>query len=140
MSAHLTSYVIWMAWGLSWIAAALMGNRAGKAKQESRSIAYRAPALVGFVLLFVISLAVDSEWMRLWNVDVLAQWTLVATQIVALAFAWWARVHLGRLWASSVSRQEGHTVVETGPYAIVRHPIYTGIIAASAAKIGRAHV
>src|SRR5262245_7695335 len=43
---------------------------------------------------------------------------------------WWARIHLGQLWSSSVTRKEHHRVVDTGPYAIVRHPIYTGLLLA----------
>jgi hypothetical protein len=49
---------------------------------------------------------------------------------LGLTFTWWARFYLGRLWSSSVTRKADHHVVDTGPYAIVRHPIYTGIIAA----------
>jgi protein-S-isoprenylcysteine O-methyltransferase Ste14 len=44
------------------------------------------------------------------------------------AFAWWARIHLGSLWSGSVTRKPGHRVVNTGPYRLVRHPIYTGIL------------
>jgi protein-S-isoprenylcysteine O-methyltransferase Ste14 len=47
-----------------------------------------------------------------------------------LAFSWWARIHLGRLWSSTITRKEGHRIVDTGPYGLVRHPIYTGLIAA----------
>jgi len=53
--------------------------------------------------------------------------------ILALLFTWWARLGLGRLWSSSVTRKEGHRVIDTGPYAIVRHPIYTGLLAATLA-------
>ena len=41
-----------------------------------------------------------------------------------------ARIHLGRLWSSAITRKERHRLVDTGPYAFVRHPIYTGIITA----------
>jgi protein-S-isoprenylcysteine O-methyltransferase Ste14 len=58
---------------------------------------------------------------------------MVAAAIAGFAFTAWARIHLGRLWSSSVSRKADHHIIDTGPYGIVRHPIYTGIIAASAA-------
>jgi protein-S-isoprenylcysteine O-methyltransferase Ste14 len=48
-----------------------------------------------------------------------------------ILFAWWARIHLGRLWSGSITRKEGHHIVDTGPYGLVRHPIYTGLIAAT---------
>jgi protein-S-isoprenylcysteine O-methyltransferase Ste14 len=53
-----------------------------------------------------------------------------ASPCSAFLFAWWARLHLGRLWSSAITRKEDHRVIETGPYALVRHPIYTGLILA----------
>ena len=49
---------------------------------------------------------------------------LVALTVAGLAFAWWARLHIGRLWSSSVTRKANH-------HGIVRHPIYAGIIVAA---------
>ena len=42
----------------------------------------------------------------------------------------WARWHLGRNWSSAVAVKEGHTLVRSGPYRAVRHPIYTGLVLA----------
>ena len=52
---------------------------------------------------------------------------------MGFGFAWWARLHLGQLWSAFVTQQADHRIVDTGPYGIVRHPIYTGIIAAAIA-------
>jgi protein-S-isoprenylcysteine O-methyltransferase Ste14 len=48
--------------------------------------------------------------------------------ILGICFAVWARVHLGSNWSSRPAIHENHTITRTGPYAIVRHPIYTGIL------------
>lgn len=48
--------------------------------------------------------------------------------ILGIGFAVWARVHLGKNWSSRPAIHENHTITRTGPYAIVRHPIYTGIL------------
>jgi len=40
----------------------------------------------------------------------------------------WARQHLGSNWSSAVTIKQGHELITTGPYALVRHPIYTGIL------------
>jgi protein-S-isoprenylcysteine O-methyltransferase Ste14 len=48
--------------------------------------------------------------------------------ILGICFALWARVHLGSNWSSRPAIHENHTITRTGPYAIVRHPIYTGIL------------
>lgn len=42
------------------------------------------------------------------------------------AIAVWARITLGRYWSGVITFKEGHKVIDTGPYALVRHPIYTG--------------
>lgn len=49
-----------------------------------------------------------------------------------IAFAIWARNHIGKFWSASVSIREGHELIRTGPYARIRHPIYTGILVAVA--------
>ena len=51
--------------------------------------------------------------------------------VLGLGLAVWARVHLGRNWGMPMSRKENPELVTTGPYAVVRHPIYTGIILAA---------
>jgi len=49
---------------------------------------------------------------------------------VGLLFASWARVHLGRNWSSLVMIKTGHHLITTGPYRIVRNPMYTGLLTA----------
>ena len=47
-----------------------------------------------------------------------------------IAYAIWARRHLGKNWSPRPALKEGHELVTSGPYRLVRHPIYTGILAA----------
>jgi protein-S-isoprenylcysteine O-methyltransferase Ste14 len=54
-----------------------------------------------------------------------------ALAAAGVAFAIWARIALGRNWSGAiVSVREGQGLVQRGPYAIVRHPIYTGFLVA----------
>lgn len=46
-----------------------------------------------------------------------------------LAFCLWARATLGRNWSGIVTVKEDHELMVRGPYALVRHPIYTGLLA-----------
>ena len=57
-------------------------------------------------------------------------YALAGLTLAGILFTWWGRIHLGRLWSSAITRKEDHRVVDSGPYALVRHPIYTGLIAA----------
>jgi protein-S-isoprenylcysteine O-methyltransferase Ste14 len=54
----------------------------------------------------------------------------VAVCGLGLGLAVWARVHLGRNWGMPMSRKEDPELVTSGPYASVRHPIYTGMLLA----------
>ncbi|HEX3879567.1 MAG TPA: isoprenylcysteine carboxylmethyltransferase family protein [Bryobacteraceae bacterium] len=53
----------------------------------------------------------------------------VALEASGLAFAIWARRHLGANWSGRVTIKQGHELIRSGPYRRLRHPIYTGIIA-----------
>ncbi len=49
---------------------------------------------------------------------------------LGLGFAVWARLHIGRNWGSPMTEKEDPELITTGPYHLVRHPIYSGILAA----------
>ena len=66
---------------------------------------------------------------RLWHVGYAGAYALAAADLGRDCCSRGGRAfHLGRLWSGSITRKEGHRVVDTGPYALVRHPIYTGLI------------
>jgi protein-S-isoprenylcysteine O-methyltransferase Ste14 len=48
--------------------------------------------------------------------------------VLGLALAIWARVTLGRNWSGTVTLKENHELIQRGPYAAVRHPIYTAML------------
>jgi protein-S-isoprenylcysteine O-methyltransferase Ste14 len=52
----------------------------------------------------------------------------VLISYLGLAVAVWARVTLGRNWSAIPELKQGHELVTHGPYAVVRHPIYTGLL------------
>ena len=54
----------------------------------------------------------------------------VALCVIGIAFAIWARTHIGRNWGMPGSVKADAELVTTGPYALVRHPIYTGVLLA----------
>jgi len=145
-------FIPWWIWAITWVAASIWANRTVKRPGIAREWIYRIIALAGFFFLLGGFLKTQDNhlaWARwpgaLGNAaypPIPVAWAMVAITFLGFAFAWWARIHLGRLWSGSITRKEGHHVVDTGPYAIVRHPIYTGILLsgiASAIVIGTPH-
>lgn len=51
-----------------------------------------------------------------------------AVALCGIALALWARVHLGRYWSDKVELKVDHQLIRTGPYAYLRHPIYSGVL------------
>jgi protein-S-isoprenylcysteine O-methyltransferase Ste14 len=47
-----------------------------------------------------------------------------------LAFALWSRFIVGRNWSAVITIKQDHELIRSGPYAIVRHPIYCGFLTA----------
>jgi protein-S-isoprenylcysteine O-methyltransferase Ste14 len=50
--------------------------------------------------------------------------------VLGLGFAIWARLHIGRNWGTPMTQKDDPELVISGPYHLVRHPIYSGILTA----------
>jgi len=128
--------LVWTLWWLSWLIAAMWRDRAAAKPAWHQQIVYRLFGMAGVLLLFEPFGPGARSRGAFSHVPVRAGWAFVTLASVGFAFTWWARLHLGRLWSGSVGRKAEHHVVDTGPYGIVRHPIYTGITLASIATAG----
>jgi protein-S-isoprenylcysteine O-methyltransferase Ste14 len=116
-------------WALSWALAARWSARTVVSSETGAAKANRITLIAGAVLLF----GGAQLWLRSTRLLILGDAAIAILAVLLLggfAFAWWARLHLGSLWSSGITRKDGHRVVDTGPYGLVRHPIYTGLIAA----------
>jgi protein-S-isoprenylcysteine O-methyltransferase Ste14 len=65
---------------------------------------------------------------RLLPANVLLMSAGVAVEAAGVALAIWARRHLGRNWSGEITVKVDHELVRSGPYRVLRHPIYTGIL------------
>ena len=119
---------MWLAFLVYWQAKA--GNV--KATQRMESAWFRAVRTVLFLsaiaLMMLLRMPVPWLYARFYQPSMSAYFGGAAVTAAGLFFAAWARAHIGRNWSRSVTIKQGHELVQTGPYALVRHPIYTGIL------------
>jgi protein-S-isoprenylcysteine O-methyltransferase Ste14 len=119
---------LWTAWALYW----WLTSRDVKETLRREPLLSRAlhlgPMLAAAAILWSPRIGVeplDTRFMP-W-----APWTFTAGALLTiggLAFAVWARRHIGRNWSAIVTLKQDHELVTSGPYALVRHPIYTGLL------------
>lgn len=115
---------------VSWIAAARWAKQTLVGLPPRAQMPLYAGALLTGLLLAIAILMFPALRVRLWKQNLWFDWAMVAVCAIGFACCWWARLHLGNLWSAGVVLKEGHRVIDTGPYGIVRHPIYTGSIVA----------
>jgi len=120
---------LWAAFALSWLLAALWSATTEKRLGTKRELSYRLMLVAGAVVLAIPAHGYRGP-LRLWHVTRSEAWLCCALIGVGIAFSWWAHVHLGKLWSGAIVTKSAHRVVDTGPYALVRHPIYTGMLLA----------
>jgi protein-S-isoprenylcysteine O-methyltransferase Ste14 len=125
--------VLWPAWGLSWAVAALWSSKAAARPPMRDQLLYWAMVGVGSVL--IVYGFVDGSRVMTWMPFDTTEQILFVVALAGLGVTWWARIHLGTLWSGTVTRKAHHKIIQTGPYAIVRHPIYAGISLALIATV-----
>jgi protein-S-isoprenylcysteine O-methyltransferase Ste14 len=119
---------LWVVFGLYWLLTA-RNVKATRWQEPARSQAlYRIPMLAAALLL-----TGRFSWPHFLNDrflprDSAVEVAGVLTVALGVAFAIWARRHIGTNWSATITVKADHTLVRSGPYAIVRHPIYTGML------------
>jgi protein-S-isoprenylcysteine O-methyltransferase Ste14 len=119
---------LWVAWLVYWYIA----RKNDKAVLRRESPASRAVHIVPLSLAVAL-FAFPDRWggwltFRILPLSFVSFWIGVALLVVGLAFTAAARWHLGGNWSGTVTVKQDHELIRTGPYGLVRHPIYTGLL------------
>jgi protein-S-isoprenylcysteine O-methyltransferase Ste14 len=120
---------LWLVWIAYWRISAADVKPTQRHESPGSRAAHLLPLLVAAVLLWIRGDAEDG-WLfhRFLARSLTLFWIGTAITAAALGFSAWARVHLGRNWSATVTVKQDHELIRTGPYSIVRHPIYTGVL------------
>ncbi len=121
--------LLWLTWAVYWIASVVYERMGGKTKDTERRVT--GTGFVFFILLIILLTPVGYDW----PLGAFFRVTPPVVKVIGLlitgfgvAFAIWARARLGANWSGIPSVKKGHTLITGGPYSIVRHPIYTGLL------------
>jgi protein-S-isoprenylcysteine O-methyltransferase Ste14 len=120
--------VVWIVFLVYWQIAAA-GAKTTQRIESVASRVFRAVLLLAGILLLSLP-RIPIPWLYRHFLPQ-SEWAFflgAAITLAGLLFAVWARVTLGTNWSRSVTIKQNHELITTGPYALVRHPIYTGIL------------
>jgi len=119
------SGILWIAFIVVWSAAAKNTGRTvsseSVASRQLHQILMNGAILLAFVRFWPLTRRVLSESKALAIAG-------LAVQSASFLLALWARRHLGRNWSGAITAKTDHELVRTGPYRLVRHPIYTAML------------
>jgi protein-S-isoprenylcysteine O-methyltransferase Ste14 len=125
--ALMIGYALWLVFVIVWnVTARPAPTIATPAARRERL--YGVLIAIGLAMILVAPFLLIRRGFQIWRNPPQLAWTLLLVVAAGIALCWWARLHLGRLWSPKVTHKEGHRVVDTGPYRLVRHPMYTGFI------------
>ena len=83
-----------------------------------------------FLIVLLVLYALNSPWIEALSIPLPGwlRWAGFAVGLASLALWTWAQASLGKEWSPQLQLREEHHLVTTGPYARVRHPLYTAML------------
>jgi len=120
---------LWLLFITVWMLAALASKRTVRRQSSTSRIIQAALTLVGFLLLLQ-PWRLDAVNVRFVPASPALTFCGVVLTAAGIGFAMWAHFTLGRNWSGTVTLKQHHELIRHGPYRIVRHPIYSGMLLA----------
>jgi protein-S-isoprenylcysteine O-methyltransferase Ste14 len=119
---------MWVSYSVYWWAMSKDVKETEREEPASSRIARLVLIICAFALLWLPSVPLPLLNQRFLPLGIWCFWSGAAITAGGLLFSVWARRHLGKNWSQAVTLKEDHELITTGPYALVRHPIYTGLL------------
>lgn len=128
---HLLVEVPWIVFLLYWIVSAIRTRNTVQTESFASRYAIVLIETAGFVLLFHHAAGIGFLGTRFMHRTLASAIVGSVLTWIGIGLAIWARYHLAEYWSARITIKEDHQLIRTGPYARLRHPIYSGIILAA---------
>ena len=121
---------LWAAAGVVWLVGAFTAKRTSRRQSPGSRLFQLTLLVVAFSIGFNKRFEVGLLARPFVPASQAVIFSGVAATLVGVCIAVWARLRLGGNWSGTVTLKENHTLIRKGPYGMVRHPIYSGILLA----------
>ncbi len=126
------AYIAWAALIIIWVAGSFGNKKTLNVSHIREQVIVLVLMAIGFGLMF-------NQRVLPWGLSSFISHPQVQSSLIGdilalsgVVFAIWARVALGKNWSGTVvTIKKDHQLIESGPYAYVRHPIYAGFLTAA---------
>lgn len=124
MDPHVYVWTVWAIWGLLvvYLTVSAIGVKGEPETHLGQSLALLFALLAAFVLPYLpvfsfVNYAPVGPALSIFG---------ILLTVVGDAILIWARQSLGKNWSQTVAAKKDHELITSGPYALIRHPMYTG--------------
>jgi protein-S-isoprenylcysteine O-methyltransferase Ste14 len=123
--------LLWLGIFVLWAITGITSKQTVQSRSEGPSRIAVWIVWLAWWLLFTHGFGIDILSVQFVPKTVSTSYAGAAITIAGLALSVWARIQIGRNWSGLIQVKEGHQLMHTGVYAIVRHPIYSGFMLAT---------
>jgi protein-S-isoprenylcysteine O-methyltransferase Ste14 len=117
---------LWLLAAFYWLIRAFHNKKTIYRQSVLQRLAYFLPVVIAVIIIQQF----PQLLIPFFDESLAVQLTGILLTAGGLAFSFWARIVLGRNWSGLVTLKQDHELIQSGPYAFVRHPIYTGLVTA----------
>lgn len=132
MNILFSERMLWMGLGIYWLLAAFFVKKSVKKQSGKQRFLYMLFWIVAFVLLFTDDFSFGFLYEPVFAQHAVYKYSGLIMCIGGLLFSVQARIFLGKNWSGRITIKEDHELIQSGPYAITRNPIYSGFLLAFA--------
>jgi len=100
-------------------------------KKREEGLASKISGVLGLIgFMAMVAFAINPDWLAFAHLSFPSwlRWTGVALALIGFALLQWAQVTLGKSWSDTPRMMKEQTLITSGPYQFIRHPIYAAFV------------